>query len=162
MRSIAILCCSVAVGLGGCALESETDDEQNTEAQSSAELTFVTGSRGCTGYSSGGGQRVTGSVRTITNNKGNGQYEHYVELRAVNWIRNIGWNTKRTSQLRIEGTLSTGPNPFDTVVPVYWDSSGALTTEIFRPLLFLTNTSPNFTVLSDVTFYGRHGSSCVI
>jgi hypothetical protein len=160
MRSIAILCCSVAVGLGGCAPASETDDEQNTEAQSSAELTLVTGSRGCTGYTSGGGQRVKGSVSTYTFSKGNGQYEHYVELRAVNWIKNIGWNTKRTAQLRIEGTLSAGyGTPF---VPVYWDSSGALTTEIVKTVLFSTDTSPNFSVMSDVTFYGRHGSNCVI
>lgn len=154
MRSIAILCCSVAVGLGGCAPASETDDEQNTEAQSSAELTVVTGSRGCTGYTSGGGQRVTGSVRTETIFKGNGQYEHRVELRAVNWIKNFGWNRKRTAQLRIEGTLNG--------VPVYWDSFGELTTEIVTFVLVSTDTSPDFSVLSDVTFYGRHGSSCVI
>jgi hypothetical protein len=159
MRSIAILCCSVAVGLVGCAPAPETDDEQNTAAQSIAELTLVTGSRGCAGYTGGGGQRVNGSVSTYTYSKGNGQYDHYVELRAVNWIKNIGWNKKRTAQLRIEGTLQSAVG---TSVPVYWDSSGELTTEIVKTVLFSTDTSPDFSVFSDVTFYGRDGTRCVI
>jgi hypothetical protein len=112
----------------------------------------------CSGYTSGGGQRVDGELGTWLSTNALLNDTLNVSVSAANWKRNIGWSRKPTSQLVID--LKVGSQTFEVdtggetlkeigdtfqVPSVDWQSGFGFPTE--RPKI-------------SVTFHGRDGSSC--
>lgn len=180
MRYLTPAICVMSLALGGaCTLDEAGNsfgDLDESIADTSSELVLSAGSsKQCEGYTSGGGQRVRGVAgieRKLTPVSGGLYYIQYrISVSAENWKKNIGWNTKRTTQLRIIGVIDNVPcYGFTTscmgYIPVDLGTGGALTTKIgfnwdsdpIGPVY-----DPGFYDFSSdfrLTFYGRDGTSC--
>jgi hypothetical protein len=159
----AIIVASTAA-VAGCGMSDDPDDI----SFDTSELTLDTTSsanrlRQCEGYTSGGGQRVRGKVGLGTD-AANGLYYHYLTVQAENWKKNIGWNTKPTGQLRIEGTVyvSTPSAPTESY-SVYVDTGGETVRRIGQEVWRSAGTVNAYaTAEVYLTFHGRDGTHCAI
>ena len=109
---------------------------------------------GCSGYTSGGGQRVDGGLLvtapfalTV-----DGVTQDYVDLylRAANYKKNFGWSAKPTGQLAIDITI----NGDEATVDTEGDVVPSMQTSFTAP--YEAGVGPRI----QVTFHGRDGSSC--
>ena len=127
---------------------------------------------GCTGKTSGGGQKVEGDIWEFIEggahflgswiNKG-----FYIQ--AVNKKKNFGWHKKRTRQLRISGFLDWDiQGSYSGSYPVSVNTGGKLKKSIYTSLTLYNEFSPvgvlspvpTITYDGSVDFYGRHGTHC--
>lgn len=159
-HGIRVACLALMASASGCAMEQ--DEPGLAEVASEVTLNSSTIEAMCEGYTSGGGQRVRGRAVIKSLSLGGGQYRHTVEVEASNWKKNIGWNTKRTSALRIVGSvyLSTlgGGETFD----VDADTGGELETRIGGEVALIHSVNFQAEAQVSLTFYGRDGTSCTM
>jgi len=160
-----LVLCSAA--LAGCA--DLTDPSEPAEvgiAESAVEIDtfYLPLSRQCEGYTGGGGQRVRGRVWAEQLAWTASTMTWRVTVEAQNWKKNFGWNTKRTSELSIEGTVTLT----DGFVSQTWDASmdtgGSLETAIGHGVDFApvhrTTTPGWIKITANLTFRGRDGTVC--
>lgn len=146
--------------------------QYSTRPNSSA---FGSDGGGCTGYTGGGGQRVIGKVyfgwKVTTDIYGNlgapGQivYKYYIRADATNQNKGIfSWNTKRTSQLKIEGHVTVlGGMDSDVDVGTGGDVVPSITTYFLETGYITLHPTEVFVSYSgNLTFRGRDGSNCSI
>lgn len=129
----------------------------------------------CEGYTSGGGQRVRGDVsiqRMTSPASGGGYYLKYrINVSAENWKKNIGWNTKRTTALAIDGVIDGVPGygldfGNNGYLEVALGTGGNLTTKIGKSWDSGTIgpiSDPgayDFSARFSLGFYGRDGTYC--
>jgi hypothetical protein len=126
-----------------------------------------TGNSSCTGYTSGGGQRVKGNIDLFLSqqvNEGQLYWSAYVNIYATNQERRLGiWSGKRTSELYIYGSVDVGPDWGSFIVDIGTggDLQTTLSTTYSFPYRLAINASNPY-MSGSMTFYGRHGSSCSI
>lgn len=126
-----------------------------------------TGNSSCTGYTSGGGQRVIGNIDLHLAQVVNGgqlYWSAYVNIYATNQERRLGiWSGKRTSELYIYGSVDVGPDWGSFIIDVGTggDLQTTLSTSYSFPYRLAVNASNPY-MSGTMTFYGRHGSSCSI
>ncbi|MBT1696168.1 DUF4848 domain-containing protein [Fulvivirgaceae bacterium PWU4] len=126
-----------------------------------------TGNSSCTGYTSGGGQRVKGNIdlhlaQMVTD--GQLYWSAYVNIYATNQEKRLGiWSGKRTSQLYIYGSVDVGPDWGSFIVDVGTggDLQTTLSTSYSFPYRLAANASNPY-MSGTMTYYGRDGSSCSI
>jgi hypothetical protein len=167
-RSLARLGLAISVAsmaaVTGCGMSDDPDDVSLDISELTLDTTSpASRSRQCEGYTSGRGQRVRGTVGLGTY-AANGLYYHYLDVQAENWKKNIGWNTKPTSQLRIEGTVyvSTPSTPTESY-GVYVDTGGETVKRIGQRVWTSPGTVNTYaTAEVYLTFHGRDGTHCTI
>jgi hypothetical protein len=126
-----------------------------------------TGNSSCTGYTSGGGQRVKGNIDLYLSqvvNDGQLYWSAYVNVYATNQEKRLGiWSGKRTSELYIYGSVDVGPDWGSFIIDVGTggDLQTTLSTTYSFPYRLAVNASNPY-MSGTMTFYGRHGSSCSI
>jgi hypothetical protein len=121
----------------------------------------------CVGHTSGGGQRVKGSVYLFaseSNVDGVINYYGWITVRATNQEKKLGvWLGKRTSELAIVGNIDVSPDWGS--YSVYVDTGGDLDTSIEQTYYLpdrLKETTSFPSISGSLTFYGRQGSNCAI
>jgi hypothetical protein len=122
----------------------------------------------CTGYTSGGGQRVKGSVYLFaseSNVDGVVHYYGWITIRATNQEKKLGvWLGKRTSALAIVGYINASPSEWGSY-SANLDTGGDLDTTIeqtFNLPSILKQTTSFPSISGSLTFYGRQGTTCSI
>lgn len=136
------------------------------------------GSESCTGYTSGGGQRVKGytvlgqsttiDVYGVHGYPGQVVSSPYAYLKAVNEYKGLfGWKTKRTTQLQIIGNnISYAIGGFHgNNINFIQGTNGELKTSITRYVFSTNNYYPGTTWVpflfeGDATFIGRDNATC--
>lgn len=116
----------------------------------------------CEGYTSGEGQRVRGRAVIKSLRLDSGQYRHTVEVEASNWKRNIGWNTKRTTALRIVGSVYLSTLGGGETFYVDADTGGELETRIGGEVALIYSVNFQAEAQVSLTFYGRDGTTCTM
>jgi hypothetical protein len=131
--------------------------------------TAFSGNSSCTGYTSGGGQRVKGQVDLFASETSLGGITYlgaYVNVHATNQERRLGiWSGKRTSELYISGSIYVAPEWEWGGVVVELGTGGDLETSIGTTYSFPDRPKVSATwpyMYGALTFYGRQGSSCAI
>jgi hypothetical protein len=121
----------------------------------------------CVGHTSGGGQRVKGSVYLFASESNVDNVIHYygwITIRATNQERRLGvWLGKRTSELAIVGYVDVSPDWGSFSVD--FGTGGDLDTSIEHTHQLpsrLKETTSFPSISGALTFYGRHGSNCSI
>lgn len=148
--------------------------ELTAEQKANLKINFAA-DQTCIGYTGGGGQRVIGRAilgeriyNDIRCEYGCGVvYQPYAYLRAENQYKGLfGWETKRTSGLRIVG-WNIGYNIRNwskSNISVDKGTNGNLETAIeagiFGTTQWLHNLPYAFEFYGNATFYGRDGSQC--
>jgi hypothetical protein len=147
--------------------EGATDKPIGTVTQALADLS-------CTGYTSGGGQRVIGKVSVncspmidVNNTYGFGVTvltRTTIDVQAMNEKQNIGWHRKPTSQLRMAGWVDVSAPAWSGVYPVDQSSNGDswLGQEVWGTPWFPQPCYPPVSFIPDLVFFGRDGTRCTI
>lgn len=124
------------------------------------------GTTDCTGYTSGGGQRVKGRAAAVYTT-GSGVYGIYMYLHAWNEYHGVfGWRLKDTSQLNISGIIDyyVTTYPVNTVsdqLSIYATTNGQTVSSIRYDIYDTVSSSPiGYGLSGNLTYTGRHGSSC--
>lgn len=132
------------------------------------------GNSSCTGFTSGGGQRVIGNIAIYdytmvdvwgqTPYPGQVVYKTEVQTQATNQIKGtFGWRNKDTGQLQIIGTVNVSPYGS---VSVSHNSGGALVSSISKTIYSSgwvnTQWNPVISISGALTFHGRDNSQCTI
>lgn len=162
----------LSLSLPACVVE----ETSLSEAESAIALSSATSQSAlCEGYTGGGGQRVRGRAqitRQVSPASGGGYYVKFrLSVSAENWKKNFGWNTKRTTQLRIVGVIDNVPCYGFTpscmgYIPIDLGTGGNLTTLIgsswdSQPIGPVSDPGLyDFVSQFNLTFYGRDGTSC--
>ena len=157
MPIIGILFGSVA--LSACMLDEAEQLQTGTSDQPILLSINGPSQAGCEGFTSGGGQKVRGHVDVQLIDIASSTWR--ATMTAENWKKNIGWNTKRTTELRIVGSIATsmfGARTLQCDIDV--DSGGELTTLIG----FTCDYQAPSTAITDarLTFFGRDGTVCAL
>ena len=166
MRGDCWILASIVV-LGACVTEPLGDDDKLESVENAVTIDghYLPLYRTCAGYTSGGGQRVNGLVDLELVAWTSTQHTWRAGAFAENWKRNFGWNLKRTTQLRITGTLSLVYRGQTTETwNVDIDTGGSLENHIgasheFAPVG--TELNPGSVQLQgQLTFHGRDDTDC--
>jgi hypothetical protein len=140
--------------------------------------TDFSGNANCTDYTSGGGQRVKGKIyegcTAFVDYKGDYGYpgevvtQTTITTSATNEIKGVfGWSGKRTTQLRIEGTVEIVAPYGSGTYSVYKDTGGELTNYI-QEVIWTSSWYPQqcgtigISFYGTLDFYGRDGTNCQI
>jgi hypothetical protein len=150
---------ALCVALSACGgAEGEWTPEADELGQLQSALIIPTESPSvhiCTGYTSGGGQRVDGSLTThLFQADVDGVMTDFVAVHvgATNYKRNIGWSRKPTGQLAIDIDVNGTTDRLDT--------NGETVSSIgfARRFEYVSGVGP----VVSVRFHGRDGSTCAL
>ncbi|MEQ9373671.1 MAG: hypothetical protein RIG68_00690 [Imperialibacter sp.] len=129
------------------------------------------GTSDCTGYTTGGGQRVKGRAEALystpSGGQGTGPYIIYMYLRASNEYKGVfGWRSKDTSQLNINGWVdyyvTTYPvTTITDIITLNATTNGQTVSTITYDIYNVQSNYPiGYGLQGSLTYTGRHGSSC--
>jgi hypothetical protein len=125
----------------------------------------------CTGYSGGGGQRVNGDLKIIYYS----QYDYMCWVSCLSWIyrhelftvannqmHQLGkWRNYQTYQLAIQGVVNVDQYTYNINFDTGGENYHTITLGIISTSWSLTPPS-NMSINGNLTFSGRHGSTCGI